>query len=355
MNKTLQTILLTIIVSIGIGARLSILGWLFILGLGSAFLFGISHFIIHFYSMNYLTTKGNKNVLKIALSHLFFLCIFLFQLDADDSRGLSVLENITGIKNEIINEYGFQIVGFSILAYIVVSIIIIKGAKKNKIKSDVTNYFLISMFTSIILLFLFIYGLNENKDLQRMKELETTGEFNSIKRALKSPEKVKYLNIIPHKTILKEFPIDIIKLPYVKIIDLNNQKISHIPDDIKKLENLEVLNLIDNELKEINPAICNCSKLTELRVGGDIKSIPDCLKTMKSLKHLSIQSKYSNELLDELRYFENIETAHFYLKSDVDFSSMTIEEGQEYNRNSKKFDKEKWELIKKDTGIKHKY
>ena len=77
---------------------------------------------------------------------------------------------------------------------------------------------------------------------------------------------------------------------------------------------------------------------------------------MKSLKHLSIQSKYANELLDELRSFKYIETAHFYLKSKkVDFSSMTEEETKKHFKNFKNFDKEKWELIKKETGIKHKY
>lgn len=355
MNKTLQTILLTLVVSIGIGSRLSILGWLFIIGIGSSLIFGISHFIIHFYSMNYLSTNGKKNFIKIAFSHFFFLCIFLFQFDADDSRGYSVFENISGIENDFLNDFGFQIVGISIIAYIVIGLIIVKGAKKNKIKGENIKYILPAIITSIILPFLFINGLYANKDLLRTKELESKGEFNSVNRALKNPDNVRVLKINSYQTRFKNFPLDILKLPNVKVIELNEQNISHIPDDINKLESLEVLNLIDNELIEINPAICNCSKLTELRVGGEIKSIPDCLKTMNSLKHLSIQSKYSNELLDELRYFENIETAHFYLKSDVDFSSMTIEEGQEYNKNSKKFDKEKWELIKKETGIKHKY
>jgi len=57
---------------------------------------------------------------------------------------------------------------------------------------------------------------------------------------------------------------------------------------------------------------------------------------MKSLKHLSIQSNTVNELMDELREFENIETAHFYLKEKI-------------------LDRKKLSQIESETGIKHKY
>lgn len=356
MNKTTQTILLTLVVSIGIGARLSILGWLFFLGIGSALIFGISHLIVHFYSMNYLAKSENKSSLLSILSHLSFLGIFLFQTDFDDSRSYSVLGHTFGVESEILNSIGFPIVGVSIISFIVISFVIVKKAKRNKVSGNNVKYIIPSIIVSLILPYVFINVLYANKDLQRTKELETTGEFNTISRALKNPESVEIIKINPYQTRLTSFPLEIMELPNVQIIDLNEQQISTIPDGLNKLESLEVLNLLDNNISEIPVSICDCKNLKELRIGGEIQRFPDCLKTMTSLKHLSIQSPYSNELLDELREFENIETAHFYLKSDdVDFSLMTDQETEEYFKNSKKFDKEKWEQIKKETGIKHKY
>jgi hypothetical protein len=67
-----------------------------------------------------------------------------------------------------------------------------------------------------------------------------------------------------------------------------------------------------------------------------ILTLPKCLKKMKSLKHLSIESNSVNELMEELRGFENLETAHFCLKKGI-------------------FDKERWEKIEEETGIHFKY
>ncbi|NQY06455.1 MAG: leucine-rich repeat domain-containing protein [Flavobacteriaceae bacterium] len=347
---------MTLVVSIGIGARLSILGWLFFLGIGSALLFGISHLIVQFYSMNYLAKNENKSSLLIILSHLSFLGIFLFQSDFDDSRSYSVLGHTFGVESEILNSIGFPIVGILIISFIIISFIIVKKARRNKVSGNNVKYIVPSVFASLILPLIFINVLYANKDLQRTKELETTGEFNSINRALKNSESAEIIKINPYQTRITSFPLEIMELPNVKIIDLNGQQISTIPDGLNKLESLEVLNLLDNNIAEIPKSICDCENLKELRIGGEIQRFPDCLKTMKNLKHLSIQSPYSNELLDDLREFENIETAHFYLKSDdVDFSLMTDEETKENFKNSKKFDKEKWEEIKKETGLKHKY
>ena len=166
-----------------------------------------------------------------------------------------------------------------------------------------------------------------------------TGEFRSVKRAMKNPGKVIAVIINSSQPNISDFPIEILKLPNLKIIELNKQNIEIIPDEIIGVQNLEVLNLIDNNIKEIPSSICNCIQLKELRIGGDIQGFPDCLKKMKNLKHLSIQSNTANELMDELREFEYLETAHFYLKGG----------------NGVIFEHNRWWQIKKETGIKHKY
>ena len=336
MSKTLQTILLTLVVSIGVGARLSILGWLFAIGVGSALIFGISHFIIHFYSMNNLAQGGKKILLNIVLSHLFFLGIFFFQFDFDDSKTYSIIGYVFGIENDLLNTLGIPIFVISIIGYIIVGIIIVRGVKRNRIKGKNIRYLIPAIIASIVLPFLFINALYSNEHLQGIKEHEAVGEFSSISHALKNPTEVEIIRIHPYDNELSHFPSEILILPNVKIIDLSEQNISVIPDEISTLKSLEDLNLLDNNIKEIPASICECKNLKELRIGGHIENLPDCLKRMKNLKHLSIQSNTANELMIELKDFTYLESSHFYLKDGV-------------------LDREKLSKIREETGIKHKY
>ena len=77
------------------------------------------------------------------------------------------------------------------------------------------------------------------------------------------------------------------------------------------------MNLIGNNIQTIPTRLCECNKLRDLRIGSEIKSIPECLKSMPSLTHLSIQSNEVNILMEELLTFKNIETAHFFLKDGI--------------------------------------
>lgn len=336
MNKTIQAIILTLVISIGIGARLSILGWLFIIGVGTSIFFGICHLLIHSKCMNYFEKGGRWTILKFILSHLFFLGIFFFQFDFDDSKTYSVLDYALDIKNNFFEENGFYFVGISIVGYIWISILNIIQAKKLKLKINNAKYITPAVIGSIILPFILINSLYAFKDFQNEKETEEIGQFLTIKRALRNPENVTAINLSSSSPKLSNFPNEILDLPNLKQINLNEQKIKVIPDEIQKAQKLEVLNLLDNDIKEIPESICKCQNLKELRIGGEIKNFPECLKKMKSLKHLSIQSNTVNELMDELREFENLETAHFYLKYGI-------------------LDRKKLSEIKRETGIEHKY
>jgi Leucine-rich repeat (LRR) protein len=181
-----------------------------------------------------------------------------------------------------------------------------------------------------------VYGIYSFQDLKEDKEREETGQFTNVRRAMKNPDKVTSIDLSYSYPRHTKFPIEILGLPNLRQIDLNEQMIEIIPAEIVKAKRLEVLNLLDNNIKEIPQLICNCSNLKELRVGGHIKEFPECLKRMKSLTHLSIQSNTVNDLMDELRNFENLETAHFYLKDGI-------------------LDREKLRQIEIETGIKHKY
>jgi len=298
MNKTVQTILLILTVSLGIAFRMTIFGWLFIIGIGTIIVFSVSHILIHNFAQTYLSEKKTSNYALIILSHLFFISIFLFQVDADDSRSYSIIGYITNKEPKTYTENGFSIVLFSIIAYIILGIIIIKSAKKDKIRKFSLLTFIISLVSSIVLGFFFVNLIYANKNVQHSKQIEQTGEFNSIERALKEPDKVVVLKTNPYESHITEIPKEIFQFPNLKELDLTDQNISTIPNEISQAKNLEILNLIGSSIDEIPVQLCECNKLRELRIGGDIKRFPECIKTMKSLRHLSIQSNTVNELMD---------------------------------------------------------
>ncbi|MFN7116240.1 MAG: leucine-rich repeat domain-containing protein [Saprospiraceae bacterium] len=337
MKKQIQTTLIILAISFGTAARLSIMGWLFFVGIGTIIIFGITHLVIHFYSMNYLSVANRNTIFLIILSHLFFISLFLFQTDADDSRGYSVIGYIFDFKSKFLFEWSVELFIVGLVGYVVTNYQIIVKARRDRTNGNNLVYAFTSIFVSLFLPFVLINGLESYRREQETKSYEQSGEFHSITRALKKTDKVRIIKINPYETSLTEFPIEIIGLHNLIEIDLTDQMIKSIPDNIGTLKKLEILTLKGNKIDTINPAICDCINLRELRIGGDnIQTFPDCLKQMKSLKHLSVQSNTVNELMEELREFKNIETAHFYLKSGV-------------------LDKEKWKTITQETGIEHSY
>lgn len=344
MKKGVQYILFVLVFSLAIATRISVLNSSFS-AIPVIVLFGISHLVIHYKALDYLATRRKMNILKIILSHLFFLCLFLFQIDGFEFLGdYVVFEYITGFKTTFLINISPLIVGFSIIGYIIVGVVIGVGVKREKIKTKV-NSIIYTLPILIILFYLTGFMINSNYyknlnlnrlNIMREAAMETDIDFYSIKNALKNPDKVETLYILPRTKNISKFPDEIFSFPNLRVLIIIGQDIPSIPDQIVKLKKLEFLNLMDNDISEIPSSICNCQKLRELFIGGNITSFPDCLKTMKSLKHLSIKSNNVNYLMEDLRDFENLKTANFYSMDSV-------------------LDEEKWLKIRNETGIKLKY
>lgn len=336
MNRIIQTVLLILALSIGIALRMTIFGWLFIIGVGTILVFGISHLLIHSYTQQFLSKKKFSNIILIILSHVFFILIFLFQTDADDSKSYSIIGFITSSEKRTLIDYSLPIVLISIIGYVIISLVILIRARKAKLLKFEGSSFAISAFSSFVFIFVILNLISAKKNIDYSKQFENTGEYHSIRRALREPNKVIELKINPYETRLTEIPKEIFDFPNLKELDLTDQSITTIPETLPQAKSLEILNLIGNNIQTIPTELCECNKLRELRIGSEIRSIPECLKSMPSLKHLSIQSNEVNILMDELLTFKNIETAHFFLKDGI--------------INGKRLDS-----IYKVTGIEHKY
>ena len=133
MKIGIQIIVIILILLMATVARFATIGWLYFIGILSIPILGIPHLIIHLRSIDYLSKKGQKNLLKIFASHFLFLCLFFFQHEFSDSpRSYSVLETVFGIKNEFLHNNGFIIWLISLTAYIFLSVKIRKSAKADR-------------------------------------------------------------------------------------------------------------------------------------------------------------------------------------------------------------------------------
>ena len=134
--KNEKTAILTIGIILGvlpIIARLSISGWLFMLGLISAGVFGLIH-LFFLGRINNLFNRLNKEEKQMAwLGIIIFPLIFLFQFDFDDTPGsFYIYEYLTGEGDSGFKQYGFYVAIVAALIYITNLIIWLRKVKRLK-------------------------------------------------------------------------------------------------------------------------------------------------------------------------------------------------------------------------------
>ena len=151
MDRFFQLVLLVITISLGVSARLNILGWFFFVGIISIALLGYFHFKTHLTRMTALEGKGH--VLKIFLSHILFLCLFLFQVDYGSDRGYIVLENLLKIQPTGWTEISWALWVLSGMLYFYVTLKISNLPEHEKERSFNDETLLISVIALVILTF----------------------------------------------------------------------------------------------------------------------------------------------------------------------------------------------------------
>ena len=336
MNKYLQTTLLVLTVAFAVGARMNVMGWLFILGFIAILILVIAHFYIHFYAMNNLSIRSTRNIALIILSHVLFITLFLFQFDADDKQTYVVFDYIRGVDTPNDASYTEIVLIISLIAYIILCVFIVRDARKQKITGANHALLISGILVTVVLTFVSANLTASHVESLGDKRIAATGLFRTIPEKKSAMDKVIVLNVDPYRTELNHVPVEVFKMNNLEELHLDDQKITSIPDSIGKLKKLRVLNIRDNPLDSINPRICDCNALEELRVGGSIGKLPDCLSQMPKLRHLSVQSNSVNELMVELVRFKNLKTAHFYTKGIV-------------------FNGQRWDSVMAVAGLQHAY
>lgn len=95
--------------------------------------------------------------------------------------------------------------------------------------------------------FLLLLAILVSVQVVSAQEQPCTGEtYYSLEEALKDPEKVTVLDIAMQDPKLTSLPVEIALLVNLECLDLSFNQISKLPDELKSLQKLKVLNLAGN-------------------------------------------------------------------------------------------------------------
>jgi Leucine-rich repeat (LRR) protein len=153
-------------------------------------------------------------------------------------------------------------------------------------------------------------------------------EFSDLQNAIAANGMVKFLYLNSQK--YDEFPVEILDMTALKLLDLTDNQISSINHDLNKLPQLkelylrknkinsisesignvgsiEVLDLSKNELEIFPKAICNLKKMRVLDLSDNkIQSIPNEIKAMRSLEVLALANNNIKEIPEELNKLKRL-------------------------------------------------
>ncbi|XP_059054836.1 leucine-rich repeat-containing protein 47-like [Achroia grisella] len=139
---------------------------------------------------------------------------------------------------------------------------------------------------------------------------------------------------------------NVFQLLHLNLLNISDTCLTSIPDDIKRLVNLQSLLLFGNKLESFNENITSLSKLKVLDLSrNQIKSIPDSLNNMKELTSINFSSNVIENLPkivdlpnlitvdisnNKLAIFPDVETANLPHLTDLKLKGNVIEEIPSY-------------------------
>jgi Leucine-rich repeat (LRR) protein len=157
----------------------------------------------------------------------------------------------------------------------------------------------------ICLLFAFVtfgQAQSHSSKLLPISELEKQRWYYSLEEALQNREQVYKLSLAGQK--LKEFPMEILTLPNLQVLNLSHNRIDSLPPEIKYLKKLQVLNLHDNRLKAIPYEMGDLKSLKQLYLSRNrIVYFPITFCSLKQLEYLDIS--FNHLSLFEIDYLKN--------------------------------------------------
>ena len=107
---------------------------------------------------------------------------------------------------------------------------------------------------------------------------------------------------------LDEIPTWIGKLTALKKLNIVNNKIKRLPESIGNLTSLEILELSQNEIERLPESIGNLVTLTDLGFGtNQLKELPESIGNLKALEEIFLPQNLLNSLPESIGKLSNLQ------------------------------------------------
>lgn len=119
----------------------------------------------------------------------------------------------------------------------------------------------------------------------------TDGVFFCLDSALRHPDRATHLVLNDQQMAV--FPSEVLRLPYLRVLDLCGNALTEIPEEIQGLPRLMYLGLADNRVTELPKAIFAMPMLEEVNLRGN----PIAPRTQKRIaQSIAMQTKAAQKL-----------------------------------------------------------
>lgn len=150
-------------------------------------------------------------------------------------------------------------------------------------------------------------GITNKEDGLTWKDVYTLGEVQKFLVSLGERYTIKQLKTLDELYLeykgLTTFPTILARLPKLKELSLNDNRITNIPNDIEGFSKLQGLVLSRNDFKTAD-SLKNLSKLKTLKYldlsHSNITKLPDSLNALKNLEELRLEENQLKEIPESL-------------------------------------------------------
>ncbi|EQB62124.1 small gtp-binding protein [Vairimorpha apis BRL 01] len=145
---------------------------------------------------------------------------------------------------------------------------------------------------------------NEISKLENLDELLLSkNDISILPRALNKCKNLKKLYLSCNSITNFE---SICESKTLELLYLFNNRITNIPNNVDKLENLITLDLSENKIYNVPENLANCKNLNKLNLSSNHINKIETICKIKSLKHLSLSNIQISEIPDDIGNLENL-------------------------------------------------
>jgi TonB family protein len=165
----------------------------------------------------------------------------------------------------------------------------IKSHRRNTKLARMKQNFTCRRFILVIFLTVLVFcGSNTFSQVSKVPPREATHIPDALKAAV-AKEGTARLSLVDQG--LTTFPIEILQLSNLQVLDIERNYISSLPEQIGTLSKLQQLFLLQNNLDRLPEGMAQLAALRVLDLGGNqLASFPEQIMSLKALKALDLSS-----------------------------------------------------------------